>query len=62
MPLAPSPAAAPSSCNRASFRTVIDVGHTLESPGALSARGVPEYEFNLKLAKAIEQKLNRRRI
>ena len=55
---APSPAAPASSCNRASFRTVIDVGHTLESPGAMSARGVPEYEFNLKLAKAIEQKLN----
>jgi len=46
-----------SSCNRAAFRTIVDVGHTLESPGAFSARGVPEYEFNLKLAKAIEQKL-----
>ncbi|HKY88173.1 MAG TPA: N-acetylmuramoyl-L-alanine amidase [Pseudorhodoplanes sp.] len=52
-----SPAAAQSSCNRAAFRTVIDVGHTLEEPGAVSARGVPEYQFNLNLAKAIEQKL-----
>jgi N-acetylmuramoyl-L-alanine amidase len=56
-PSAASPAAPQSSCNRASFRTVIDVGHTLESPGAFSARGVPEYQFNLNLAKAIEQKL-----
>ncbi len=57
---APSPATSappPSSCNRAAFRAIIDVGHTLESPGAFSARGVPEYEFNLKLAKAIGQKL-----
>jgi N-acetylmuramoyl-L-alanine amidase len=54
---AASPSAPTSSCNRASFRTIIDVGHTLESPGAFSARGVPEYEFNLKLAKATEQKL-----
>jgi len=44
-------------CNRASFRTIVDVGHTLEVPGAFSARGVTEYQFNLNLAKAIEQKL-----
>jgi N-acetylmuramoyl-L-alanine amidase len=48
---------APPSCNRASFRAIIDAGHTLEEPGALSARGVTEYQFNLNLAKAIEQKL-----
>lgn len=53
-PAAASPA---SSCNRASFRAIIDVGHTLEEPGAISARGVPEYQFNLSLSKAIEQKL-----
>jgi len=52
---APSPPAP--SCNRASFRAVIDVGHTLEEPGAISARGVTEYQFNLDLSKAIEQKL-----
>ena len=39
------------------FRAVIDVGHSVESPGAFSARGVAEYEFNLRLAKLIEQKL-----
>jgi N-acetylmuramoyl-L-alanine amidase len=44
-------------CNRAGFRVVLDVGHTQEVPGAKSARGVPEYEFNLRLAKLIEQKL-----
>ena len=54
----PSPSTPPSSCNRASFRTIVDVGHTLEEPGAMSARGVPEYQFNLDLAKAIEQKLS----
>jgi N-acetylmuramoyl-L-alanine amidase len=49
--------APPPACNRAAFRTIVDVGHTLEHAGALSARGVTEYDFNLNLAKAIEQKL-----
>ena len=44
-------------CDRASFRLILDVGHTQESQGAISARGVPEYEFNLALAKEIEAKL-----
>ena len=44
-------------CDRAKFRVVLDVGHTAEVPGAISARGVTEYEFNLRLAKNIEQKL-----
>jgi N-acetylmuramoyl-L-alanine amidase len=46
-----------STCDRAAFRVVLDVGHTAEVPGAISARGVSEYEFNLRLAKLIEQKL-----
>src|SRR5262249_7330993 len=46
-----------SACDSAAFRVVVDVGHTAESPGAISARGVYEYEFNLRLAKLIEQKL-----
>jgi N-acetylmuramoyl-L-alanine amidase len=46
-----------SKCNRAKFRVVLDVGHTVEEPGAISARGVPEYELNLRLAQQIEQKL-----
>jgi N-acetylmuramoyl-L-alanine amidase len=47
----------PSTCNRAEFRLILDVGHTAEVPGAISARGVPEYEFNLRLARDIKQKL-----
>ena len=45
-------------CERSTFRVVIDVGHTATSPGADSARGVPEYEFNLKLADVIAQSLH----
>ena len=45
------------SCARSTFRVLIDVGHTATSPGADSARGVPEYEFNLKLADVIAQSL-----
>jgi len=32
----------------------IDVGHYLVKPGATSARGVPEFEYNLQLAREIE--------
>jgi N-acetylmuramoyl-L-alanine amidase len=44
-------------CARAAFRVVIDVGHTAKAPGATSARGVPEFAFNLTLAGSIEQQL-----
>jgi len=44
-------------CQRSAFRTVVDVGHTVDIPGADSARGVPEYTFNLQLADAIVQAL-----
>ena len=47
-----------SSCARSVFRVLIDVGHTASSPGADSARGVPEYEFNLRLADVIAQSLH----
>jgi N-acetylmuramoyl-L-alanine amidase len=46
------------SCARSAFRVLIDVGHTATSPGADSARGLPEYEFNLKLADVIAQSLH----
>ena len=46
------------SCARSDFRVLIDVGHTATSPGADSARGVPEYDFNLKLADVIAQSLH----
>jgi N-acetylmuramoyl-L-alanine amidase len=44
-------------CDRAAFRLVVDVGHSAQVPGATSARGVSEYEFNLRLAKTIERRL-----
>jgi len=44
-------------CNRAAFRLVIDVGHTASNPGAISARGIYEYGFNLRLAKEIDRAL-----
>jgi len=38
-------------CKRTSaFRVIIDVGHTEKAPGAISARGVREFVFNLNLA------------
>jgi N-acetylmuramoyl-L-alanine amidase len=46
-----------SRCNRAAFRVVLDVGHTVDRHGVLSARGATEYAFNLRLANRIEQKL-----
>lgn len=46
-----------SSCRRSALRVVIDVGHTLDVPGAVSARGVPEYAFNLQLGSDIKQAL-----
>jgi len=35
----------------------VDVGHSREHPGAISARGVPEFEFNSNLAKDVAQSL-----
>lgn len=46
-------------CKRAQFRVLLDVGHSAEVPGAMSARGVPEYEFNLRLAQGLEKSLLR---
>ena len=34
------------SCKRATFRAMIDVGHSAQAPGATSARGFPEFSFN----------------
>lgn len=36
----------------------IDVGHSKSSPGATSARGVPEFQFNKELATVILNKLS----
>ena len=35
----------------------IDIGHSASSPGAISARGVPEYNFNRKVAGLLLAKL-----
>lgn len=36
---------------------MLDVGHTAESEGAISARNVSEFTYNLRLARQIERKL-----
>jgi N-acetylmuramoyl-L-alanine amidase len=59
-PVALSPPAlkpAATMCDPAKFRIVVDVGHTRDSDGAMSARNVPEFDFNLRLARRIEEKL-----
>ena len=44
-------------CVPSAYRVILDVGHTAAVPGALSARGVTEYSFNMQLADAIKQAL-----
>jgi N-acetylmuramoyl-L-alanine amidase len=44
-------------CVPSAYRVILDVGHTAAVPGALSARGVTEYSFNMQLADAIQQAL-----
>lgn len=44
-------------CEPAKFRIVIDVGHTPESEGAISARNIAEFVFNRRLAERIAEKL-----
>jgi len=44
-------------CSPATFRVILDVGHTAKVPGAKSARGNHEYDFNLNLAQVIERDL-----
>jgi N-acetylmuramoyl-L-alanine amidase len=56
------PAAAPSgqdraACDRGAFRVVLDVGHSDQVPGAKSARGLREYDYNLRLAKLVDRQL-----
>jgi len=53
----PKSAAPQATCPRSDFRVVIDVGHTEAVPGAMSARGAPEYAFNLALAQDTKQAL-----
>jgi len=54
----PKDKASSAACHRETYRVVLDVGHTAEAFGATSARGGREYDFNLRLAKLIDQKLH----
>jgi N-acetylmuramoyl-L-alanine amidase len=49
------PLAAIAGCNKSTFQIALDVGHSPAAPGAISARGVTEYSFNLRLAGVIER-------
>jgi N-acetylmuramoyl-L-alanine amidase len=44
-------------CWAGDFKVAIDIGHTRNSPGAISARGVPEYLFNKNIAYLLYQNL-----
>ena len=46
-----------SACDRAGFRVVLDVGHSDKAWGAISARGLREYDFNFRLATLTQRKL-----
>ncbi len=56
---AEKPAASPAAakCDPAKLRIAVDVGHTRESDGAMSARDVPEYNFNLALSRRLVDRL-----
>jgi N-acetylmuramoyl-L-alanine amidase len=47
----------PKACDSSQYRFAIDVGHSKTNPGATSARGVPEFEFNLRLSRLLSQML-----
>lgn len=51
---AATPAAA---CVAPAFRVALDVGHSKAAPGATSATGVPEFDYNLALARAVQAAL-----
>jgi N-acetylmuramoyl-L-alanine amidase len=53
----PKPPHAPVKCEMPKFRIVVDVGHTPDSYGALSARNDTEFGFNFRLASLITAKL-----
>jgi N-acetylmuramoyl-L-alanine amidase len=47
------------SCCALAVDVAIDVGHSQSRPGATSARGVPEFRFNLGLAQVVDQALRK---
>ncbi|MDZ7852301.1 MAG: N-acetylmuramoyl-L-alanine amidase [Halomonas sp.] len=44
-------------CDPSKFIIAVDIGHTLNSPGATSARGVTEFDFNHRLATLVVEQL-----
>ena len=44
-------------CFRAGFHVVLDIGHTTDDTGAMSAHGVTEFAYNQVLALEIDQRL-----
>jgi N-acetylmuramoyl-L-alanine amidase len=53
----PKPPQSEVKCETPKFRIVVDVGHTPDSYGALSARNDTEFGFNFRLARLITAKL-----
>ncbi|MFM2068574.1 MAG: hypothetical protein RLZZ584_3483 [Pseudomonadota bacterium] len=51
---------APAASARAEALVAIDIGHSSARPGASSARGRPEFEFNLAFAQLLQQALAER--
>ena len=56
--LAATPLAAQAACDAANFPIAIDIGHTAQSPGAISARGKPEFDYNLALGQQLAAALH----
>jgi len=50
---------AESKCVKQNFIVALDIGHSRLKPGALSARGVAEHEFNQKVARLLFTKMLR---
>lgn len=46
------------SCYAADFSVAVDIGHTSANSGTISARGVPEYQFNLAMADVLLRELH----
>jgi N-acetylmuramoyl-L-alanine amidase len=46
-----APEMARAGCARDQFPIAVDIGHTPEDPGATSARGIPEFAFNVALGR-----------
>ncbi len=59
-PALPAWGAAEKACDKSDFAVALDVGHGKKRYGALSARGVKEFDFNLRMARLIAKELQHR--